>query len=107
MIDKKNIFEHANTYLDKELIENIVNSAVIRIEKIVSKGHVSPDGFWFDQDENEFVILLQGEAALEFEDNNIVYLKKSDYIVIEKHKKHRIIYTSKNTLTVWLAVFYK
>ena len=102
-----NIFENKNININKEVIESIVNSSGIRIEKIVSSGQKSPDGFWYNQKENEFVLLLQGEAVLEFDNKNIVHLEKGDYIIIEKFRKHRITYTATDVLTVWLAVFYK
>ncbi len=103
----ENIFKQIEGNFNKEIIDSIVNSDNIRIERIVSKGHISPEGFWYDQEENEFVLLLQGKAALEFDNKNIVHLKRGDYLIIEKHEKHRVIYTAKNTLTVWLAVFYQ
>ena len=104
----KNIFEQIDiNNLKEEKIENIVNSDNIRIERIISFDYKSPNGFWYDQDENEFVMLLQGEATLEFDKNTLVSLKKGDYIIIEKHKKHRVVSTAKNTLTIWLAIFYK
>lgn len=103
----KNIFEQIDINLNEEIIENIVNSDNIRIERIISFDHKSPNGFWYDQDENEFVIVLEGEATLEFDKNTLVSLKKGDYIIIEKHKKHRVVGTAKNMLTIWLAIFYK
>lgn len=80
----ENIFKQIEDNFDSEIIDSIVNSDNIRIEKIVSKGHISPEGFWYDQEENEFVLLLQGEAALEFDNKNIVHLKRGDYLINRK-----------------------
>ena len=104
-----NIFE--NVLIDKENEEfrDILKSKNLRIERIVSNGQNSPNDFWYDQDENEFVLLLQGDAILEIEkENNIIELelKKGDYINIEANVKHRVKYTSLNETTIWLAVFY-
>jgi cupin 2 domain-containing protein len=107
MIMPKNMFEQIDINLKEEKIEHIVNSSNIRVERIVSFDYKSPDGFWYDQDENEFVVILQGEATLEFEKNILFYLKKGDYVIIEKHKKHRVVNTAKGILTIWLAIFYK
>jgi len=104
-----NIFE--NVLIDKENEEfrDILKGGNLRIERIVSNGQNSPNDFWYDQDENEFVLLLQGHAILEIEkENNIIELelKKGDYINIEANVKHRVKYTSLNETTIWLAVFY-
>lgn len=104
-----NIFE--NVLIDKENEEfrDILKSENLRIERIVSNGQNSPNDFWYDQDENEFVLLLQGHAILEIEEkNNIleIELKEGDYINIEANVKHRVKYTSLNETTIWLAVFY-
>lgn len=75
-----------------------------RIERIVSHGHISPEGFWYDQEECEFVAVLQGNAELEFEDGK-TKMYAGDWIVIPAHKKHRVIFTSSKPQCIWLAVF--
>ena len=78
------------------------------MERIVSRGHASPDGFWYDQDENEWVIVLQGSAGLRFEGKEeLLVLHTGDYILIPRHCKHRVEWTDTDCETVWLAVHYK
>jgi len=100
-----NIFDNINIENNKEEFINILKSENVRIERIVSNGQKSENDFWYDQDENEFVLLLEGEAVIEFEDKE-VELKKGDYIDIKTHIKHRVKYTSLEKSTIWLAVFY-
>lgn len=101
----ENIFQHK--FLDKtnEQFFDLIKDENVRIEKIVSNGQSSPKEFWYNQDENEFVIVLKGSAILEFEDKKVT-LNEGDFINISKHTKHRVEYTSKDEETVWLAVFY-
>lgn len=92
--------------LPSELIETLAQSESVRIERIVSLGHVSPADFWYDQEENEWVALLSGGARLQFEDEEIE-LRPGDWIVIPAHRKHRVAWTKPGEHTVWLAVFYR
>jgi cupin 2 domain-containing protein len=78
----------------------------IRIERIVSTGQASPAGFWYDQTQNEWVLLLQGQAELAWEDGRVIPLKKGDWVFIPAHKRHRIIWTSDEPPCIWLAVHY-
>ncbi len=100
-----NLFQELPTMLPEELIEKLVDSKDIRIERIVSTGHTSPPGFWYDQNESEWVVILQGEATLEFEDETRI-MKTGDYVLIPPHRKHRVNSTSTKEPTVWLAVFF-
>ncbi len=75
----------------------------IRIEKIVSTGQVTD---WMDQNESEFVVLLTGNAEVEFENNMFVKLGPGDSLVIEPHERHRVVYTSTNPPCIWLCVFW-
>jgi cupin 2 domain-containing protein len=77
----------------------------VRIERIISTGHRSPDGFWYDQTEHEWVVVLTGAAKLAFEDR-VVEMVSGDTINIPAHTKHRVEWTSPDEPTVWLAVFY-
>lgn len=89
-----------------ELTESLIQAKNVRIERIVSQGQSSPDGFWYDQSENEFVVLVQGAARLQFEDET-VEMKAGDWINIPAHRKHRVDWTTRDTNSVWLAVFYQ
>lgn len=105
-MSESNLFANIPQDLPEELFETIVQSDNIRIEKIVSDGHTSPQNFWYDQDQNEFVLLLQGSAIIEFENNESIELKVGGYQIISAHQKHRVSYTDKNKKTIWLAIFY-
>jgi len=100
---KKNIFLNMQKNLDKELIETILKSKDIKIERIVSKNYSSPKDFWYNQKENEFILLINGQATLQFEDK-FLDLKKGDYLIIPAHTKHRVEKTDNET--IWLTVFY-
>ncbi len=100
----RNIF-HGIPQSADEIIQELVGSDSVRIERIISYGNVSPEGFWYDQDENEWVVLLKGSAKLEFEDG-VIELAPGDYILIPSRKKHRVAETSAEEETVWLAVFW-
>ena len=92
--------------LPKELIEEIAGGDHVRIERIVSKGHASPPDFWYDQECDEWVILLAGAARLLFADGEKpVSLKSGDHIFIPAHSKHRVEWTHPDQQTIWLAVF--
>lgn len=105
-MDKYNFFEDIPLDKGDEKFYEIFNNNTIKIEKIVSNGQKSPENFWYNQEEGEFVMVLEGFAILEFEDKE-VELKKGDCINIESHRKHRVKYTSEKEPTIWLAIFYK
>ena len=105
MTKSANLFTELPRNLPEELVEKLVDTSEIRIERIVSTGHASPQGFWYDQAESEWVVLLHGEAVLAFEDETQI-LKPGDYVLIPPHHKHRVDSTSLAEPTVWLAVFF-
>lgn len=101
-----NIFENIPDKLDDELVETIASSSNVNIERIISMGQASPEGFWYDQDDDEFVILLKGSAGLRFESSDkVIELKAGDYLTIGAHERHRVEWTSKEEESVWLCVF--
>ena len=94
--------------LPEELFDTLCATDDVKIERIVSKGHVSPKGFWYDQEWNEFVLVVQGSAGLKVEDQeDIVVLKAGDYWNIGAHVKHRVEWTDPSCETIWLAVHYR
>jgi cupin 2 domain-containing protein len=101
-----NIYSDIPPALPEELVQALVKNASCRIERIVSQSHPSPPGFWYDQQENEWVLLLQGAAKLRFE-NELVEMKPGDFLIIPAHRKHRVEWTIPDEPTVWLAVFYE
>lgn len=78
----------------------------VRIERIVSTGQASPPGFWYDQVENEWVVVLQGQAELAWDNGHVVTLKKGDWVFIPAHNRHRVNWTSAEPPCIWLAVYY-
>ena len=106
-VTSSNIFDRIPANLPDELVERIAGGGNVTIERIVSRGQASAEGFWYDQNRDEFVILLAGAAGLLFEgDESVVVLKPGDYLDIPAHQKHRVAWTSPDEETVWLAVHY-
>ncbi len=103
--DMDNIYENLPGIMDEEDFKAILTSRFVRIERICSRGHRSPETGWYDQDEHEWVMVLQGAGTLEFEDERRVDLKKGDYLTIPAHVRHRVVWTDPDQITVWLAVF--
>jgi cupin 2 domain-containing protein len=102
-----NIFDNLPLDLSKEVCEQIASKANMRIERIVSSGHVTPDGSWYDQVETEWVLLLQGYAEILFANESTPrQLHPGDHLLILPHHKHRVVKTSSTPKTIWLAVFY-
>lgn len=102
-----NLFSDIPTDLPDELTEIIAGNSHVRIERIVSRGHSSPDGVWYDQDKHEFVLVVSGEAELLFEGSDTpLKMKPGDYVIIPAHTRHRVEWTASDEDTVWLAVFY-
>ena len=88
---KTNLLENFPSQLPKELIEVLASSDSVRIERIVSHGHTSPEDFWYDQDQDEFVLLLKGKAELEFSDpDKMIMLDEGDSLLIPAHQRHRV-----------------
>jgi cupin 2 domain-containing protein len=100
-----NLFVDLPRHLPVELFTTLLDAANVRIERIVSHGHASPEGFWYDQDQHEWVVVLKGAARLRFEDETIE-MKPGDFIDIPVHKKHRVEWTTPDEPTLWLAVHY-
>jgi cupin 2 domain-containing protein len=106
-INKKNLFAGVPDHLKDELIETIFQTANFRMERIVSLGQHSAEGFWYDQSDNELVILLKGSATLCFEDQSqFISMNPGDYLHIAKNVRHRVEWTDPDQETIWLAVYY-
>jgi len=101
-----NIFSDIPAEIPNEIFEDIITTEKLRVERIVSKGHVSPDSQWYDQTENEWVIVLSGYGVIEYINGDKVTLRQGDYLHIKAHEKHRVVETSTDENTVWLAIFY-
>ena len=102
-----NLFAPLPADLSKEFSEVITTTDSVRIERIVSHGHASPEDFWYDQNEDEWVAVLQGKAQLRFDgDDQPLEMGPGDFITIAAHQRHRVAWTTDEQPTVWLAVFY-
>ena len=93
---------------DAERVDALLSRPGLRIERIVSWGQASPPGFWYDQGEGEWVLLLSGAARLRFEDEaEARLLGPGDWVDIGAHRRHRVDWTDPTAPTIWLAVFYR
>ena len=98
-----NIFDMPQLPLSEELLTVLAENGSTRIVRIISTGQTTD---WYDQDETEFVTLLEGNAVIEYESGRSVKLGKGDTLVIKPHEKHKVSYTSNNPPCVWLCIFY-
>ncbi len=99
-----NIYELPQELPQLETFEQIVSGKNIQIERIISTGQTTAAGQWYDQELDEWVILLQGEAELSYADHTRIQLKAGDYLLIPAHTQHRVEYTSVEPPCIWLAV---
>jgi cupin 2 domain-containing protein len=94
--------------LPDEVVDTLIDARAVRIERIVSRGQHSPPGFWYDQEEHEWVLLLTGAARLRFaEGDRLIEMLPGSHVLIGAHEKHRVEWTSPDEDSVWLAVFYR
>ncbi|MSP40757.1 MAG: cupin domain-containing protein [Deltaproteobacteria bacterium] len=98
----KNLFANFSAGTNGEDFLTLFENANVKISRIVSLAHSSPPGFWYDQAEDEWVIILRGSATLEFADGELVELKVGDWLTLARHVKHRVAQTSAET--IWLSV---
>ena len=102
-----NIYSNIPEDIPNELFENIISNSSFKLERIISKGHATTKGHWYDQGKDEWVILLKGSAGIAMEGQpEIVVLKPGDYIHLPAHVKHRVEWTDPETETVWIALHY-
>ena len=107
-MEPMNLLDNLPVDLPEELFTTILEASGFRVERIVSHGHASPPGFWYDQDDNEWVLVVEGSAAIEFEgQSEPVELRRGSYLNIPAHTKHRVVWTDPNEKTVWLAIQYR
>jgi len=104
---KKSLLADIPENLPEEMLQTICSGNNVNIERIISRGHSSPPGFWYDQEKNEFVLVLQGKAGLSLEEEKeVLVLEPGDYLNIPARVKHRVEWTDPRQDTVWLAVHY-
>lgn len=98
----RSVFGDLPGLLSGESFSTIFDNGAVRVERIVSHHHASPPGFWYDQEEDEWVMVLRGSAAIEFDDDRLVEIGAGDYLTIPRHVRHRVART--DAQTIWLAV---
>ncbi|KQC06334.1 MAG: cupin [Smithella sp. SDB] len=101
-----NIFSSLPDKFEQEFFEELLRHKSVKIERIVSKGHTSPKSGWYDQEENEWVLVLEGSGTILFENGSEFNLKKGDYLNVPAHIKHKVIRTDQDHITVWLTIHY-
>lgn len=102
-----NIFEHLPEDSTIEVFESLIETADVRLERIISQGQATPTGEWLDQDRDEWVILLKGGAGLLMEgESQPRTLKPGDYLHLPARRKHRVEWTLADAETVWLALHF-
>jgi cupin 2 domain-containing protein len=107
-MNAENLFEGIPARLSEELFTAIHRASGVRIERIVSQGQSSPEGFWCDQDEHEWVVVIEGRAAVQFEgEAEAIELQRGSYLNIPAHARHRVVWTDPDQKTVWLAIHYR
>ena len=90
--------------LDEEVLEAMIKTPELLVERIISKGQITPQGEWYDQERDEWVVLLTGRALIRFEPGEVIELLPGDYLFIQAHKKHRVEYTSADPVCIWIAI---
>ena len=104
---KQSLLKNLPSALTAEQVEILCASGSTRIERIVSHGQRSPEGFWYDQEQNEFVLVIQGRARLVLEgQGEEIVLEAGDCLDIPAHARHRVEWTAPVQETIWLAVYY-
>lgn len=104
----RNIHAGVPPELTDELFETILQTDFFRLERIVSRGHATAPGRWYDQDHDEWVIVLTGRARLRIEgEAELVELAPGDHILLPARRRHRVEWTEPKTETLWLALHYR
>ena len=104
----RNLFSEIPDSMSGEIFEILLRNEHFKLERIISSGQASPPGEWFDQEMNEWVILLSGNARLLFEGETDAYMMRpGDYIHIPAHRRHRVEWTDPKQKTVWLGLHFK
>jgi len=107
MSDAKNILADIPAQLPQELFTSLLQNEQLHIERIVSRGHANAIDEWYDQAHNEWLILIQGEAILEFAgQTEFKTLQTGDYLLIPAHCRHRVEWTDPDINSIWLAVHF-
>jgi cupin 2 domain-containing protein len=99
-----NLFAALAPAAEEELTTTLLDRPALRIERIVSTGQATPPGFWYDQQSDEWVLLVAGAARLEIAGEGERALSPGDYVLLPAHCRHRVAWTDPDHPTIWLAV---
>ncbi len=99
-----NLFSLPEPLPIEEQFDNLIADCGTKIERIISTGQTTPEGHWYDQNRDEWVVLLQGYATIMYENGNTLSLSPGDHLLILAHQKHRVTHTSTHPPCIWLAV---
>lgn len=102
-----NLYDLPDPLPEREGFSDLIPDRGVKIERIVSHGQTSPPGEWYNQDRDEWVVLIQGEGVVEYENGEKLMLYAGDHVLIPAHRRHRIDHTSQNPPCIWIAVFGK
>jgi len=106
-VKESNLFSQIPDSAQGEIFETILKTDSIKLERIISAGQSTPPGEWYDQDTNEWVLLLKGSAGLLFEEETeLRVMHPGDYMLIEARRRHRVEWTDPKEKTVWLTLHY-
>jgi cupin 2 domain-containing protein len=89
---------------NQERFDLILQTPSLRIERILSRGHTTPAGEWYDQDHDEWVTILAGAARLVFDNGEEKALGTGDAILLPAHTRHRVVFTTAEPVCIWLAI---
>jgi len=101
-----NLFTDLPDPLPEEFIQTLLIASGVRVERIVSYGHASPEGFWYDQADDEWVLLLGGAARVRFAEGDVLEMVPGSFVNIPAHRRHRVEWTDPARPTIWLAIHY-
>ena len=101
----ENIHSNIPAHLDDELVSILHRRPGVRLERIVSQGQSSPPDFWYEQDEDEWVMVAEGAARLEFEHEGEVEMGPGDHVFLPAGCRHRVSWTDPSQDTIWIALF--
>ena len=108
MTDRGNFYSNIPEHIPDEVFETLQETSNLKIERILSMGQTTPDGEWYDQERDEWVILLRRQARLKMEgEAELLHLKAGDYVHLPAHLRHRVEWTDPEEVCVWLAIHYE
>ena len=107
MTQAANLLGDLPAALPQEIVQTLVSGSSVRIERIISRGHASPESFWYDQVEHEWVLVVSGRARVRLEGEEAIELSAGSFLNIPARRRHRVDWTDPDQPTVWLAIHYQ